>query len=148
MLIDNRRSYMESDILEADGYRLVVLLYSATLESLDAARRHLAANNIKERSRAITKVAEILNELALAVDHEAGGELSRNLVELYDYLQVLLQKGNAEQFDPPLAEAQSLLETLFDAWKNTTAPGDGAASYAPATATIPPAGRAPVDCVG
>ena len=147
MSTDVRRSYVESNILQADGRKLVVLLYRAAVESVTRAREHLAKGEIKERSRAITRTCEIINEMALAVDHDAGGELSRNLVELYDYLQLLLLKANAEQVDPPLNEAQALLRTLLEAWEEAAAaadplPSPGALAGASTTEHVP------VDCIG
>jgi len=118
MASDLRDTYLERTILEADNCRLVLLLYQRALEALQTAREHLSRGEIRERSVAITRVSEILNELSLSVNHEVGGEISRNLVELYDYLQRLLQKANAEQVEPPLIEAQSLLETLIEAWRS------------------------------
>jgi len=148
MSTDIRRSYLESDIAEADGCKLVVLLYQAALESVAKAREHLARGEIAARVRAITRTSEILNELALSVDHEAGGELSRNLVELYAYLQLLLQKANAEQADPPLEEAESLLRTLLEAWEQAAAATRESLLPADALATASAAERPPLDCLG
>ena len=117
MATDLRQTYLERDILEADKHKLVLLLYRSALQSLDEAHASLMRGKIANRSRHITRASEILNELALAVDHESGGELSRNLVELYDYQQVLLQRANSEQAAPPLLEAKRLLETLSEAWE-------------------------------
>ncbi len=117
MASDLQQNYLERDILEAGGCRLVVLLYESALQSIEEARRHLGRGEIRERSRAITRASEVLNELALAVDHDTGGELGKSLVELYDYVQSLLLKANAEQVEDPLKEAGSLLETLLEAWR-------------------------------
>ncbi len=145
MSVDLRQSYAEREILEANGSRLVVLLYQKAIASLDEARKHLSNGNIAERSRKITNVSEILNELALAVDHDAGGELSHNLVELYSYIQSLVQKANADQIEPPLMEARDLLVTLVEAW-------EAADRSASATSAAPcydaPTQYAPVNYVG
>jgi len=121
MSTDQRRDYLERDILEADGCRLVLLLYRSAAESLVEARGHLEKGDITERSRSIMRACAILNELASSVDHSVGSELTRNLVELYDYLQYLLHKANAEQTDLPLAEAQRLLGVLEEAWNSCDA---------------------------
>jgi len=119
MSVDVRETYLESEVLQADGCRLVGLLYGRALESLTEAQRHLAGGRIEERSRAITRASEILTELALAVDHESGGPMSRNLVEIYDYIQHRLQEANFHQNEPPLVEAQRLLETLIEGWEQS-----------------------------
>ena len=146
--MDYRQSYIERDILEADGCKLILVMYRGAVEALGQARERLAAGDIAGRSRAITKVSEIVNVLALSLDHDAGGEVSRNLVELYDYVQVLLQKGNFEQIDPPLAEAQGLLQTLLEAWEHADVAGAGALQFSSNYASPAEAEHAPVNCLG
>ena len=111
-------AYLESKILTADPVELVQLLYRAALDAVRQARIELRHGRIRERSRAITRASDILNELALSVDHSAGGELSRNLVELYAYMQQSLIDANARQQDPPLEETERLLASLVEAWQN------------------------------
>jgi flagellar protein FliS len=110
-------AYLETEILEADEIRLVQILYRTCLDSVRRARVHLEKGEIVARSRQITKASEILNELALSVNHETGGALSRGLVELYTYQLHLLQQANLNQADPPLAEAERLLQTLLEGWE-------------------------------
>jgi flagellar protein FliS len=114
--------YLEAEILNADPVKLVGILYRAAIEAVAAARRHLLARDIQQRSRSITKASEIINQLMLSLDHSAGGDLSRNLVELYAYMQTRLIDANTSQVDPPLAEVERLLTTLADAWRTATAP--------------------------
>ena len=113
-----QQTYLENEILQADPLELVRILYRAALEAVGKARIHLRSNEIKERSRQITKAGAIINELALSVDRERGGEIARNLVELYDYMQRCLQEANFQQSDAPLAELEKLLGTLLEAWEN------------------------------
>jgi flagellar protein FliS len=118
MPTDHRQSYADREVLDARGCRLVILLYEKAIDSVAAARVHLRQGRIRDRSEKITQASEILNELALSVNHEAGGEVSRNLVELYAYLQTLLNTANTEQVEAPLQEAESLLTTLVEAWRS------------------------------
>lgn len=147
MSTDGRDAYLESEILEADGPKLVRLMYRCALESLGKARRHLARAEVEARCAEITKVSEIVNELALAVDHDSGGELSRNLVELYEYMQGLLQEANFKQTDPPLAEAEKLLGTLQEAWESCDPPSASSPSPSALIAEIADEYVA-VDCTG
>jgi len=113
--------YLEAEVLGADPVKLIHMLYRGALEAVGSARRELAAGNIRERSRQITKAWEILHELARSLDHAQGGELSRNLAELYAYIQQRLLDANARQVDEPLAEAEKLLTELSEAWKTVKA---------------------------
>jgi flagellar protein FliS len=111
-------SYQEAEILSASPLHLVRLLYRGAIEAIVTARRCLASRDIAGRTRAINKAFGIVAELALSLDHEKGAEVSRTLVELYDYVQRLLIDANCRQVDPPLAEAQKLMTTLQEAWEN------------------------------
>lgn len=106
----------DNEVLEANAFKLVELLYRGGLESIAAARRNLQVGDIRARSRAISKAMAIVTELSLSLNHNAGGELSRNLAELYAYIEKLLIQANVEQCDPPLAEAERLLSTLGESW--------------------------------
>jgi flagellar protein FliS len=108
--------YLESRVLSADGVELVQILCQGALEAVEGARRHLAAGEIVERSRAISRACAILTELAVSLDHNSGGELSRSLLELYDYMQRRLLEANVSQTEPPLAEVSKLLGVLLEGW--------------------------------
>lgn len=147
MSADRRGVYLENVILEMDGCRLVQIVYQAALEAIGRAREHLRNGAIQARSQEIGRASGLLNELALSLDHTVGGELSRNLVELYDYIQHLLQEGNFKQVEPPLAEAQELLHTLFEAWQLAESRLPTSLSSAMDVRELAPE-HAAVDCVG
>jgi flagellar protein FliS len=147
MTADRRGVYLENVILEVDGCRLIQIVYQAAMEAVGRAREHLRNGAILERSREISRASELLNELALSLDHTVGGELSRNLAELYDYIQHLLQEANFKQVEPPLAEAQDLLHTLFEAWQLAESRLPTSLSSAVDVRELAPE-RAAVDCVG
>lgn len=113
-----QQTYLENEILQADPLELVRILYRAALEAVGKARGHVRNNEIRERSRQITKASEIINELTLSVNRERGGEIAANLVELYDYMQRLLVEANFHQTEAQLIEMEALLSTLLEAWEN------------------------------
>jgi flagellar protein FliS len=110
--------YLEAEVLCADPVKLVHMLYRGALEAVCAAHRALLAGNIPERTRQINKAWEIVRELLRSLDRSKGGDLGRNLAELYVYIQNRLIEANAQQSGAPLAEAERLLTTLCEAWKS------------------------------
>ena len=110
-------TYVDEEVLAATPLKFVHLLYRAALDSIASARRYLRLGDIRARSLAITKAMAIVTELSLSLNQEAGGELSKNLSELYGYMELLLMKANSEQSDQPLAEAERLIGTLAEAWE-------------------------------
>ena len=117
-------SYQEAEILSADPLQLVRLLYRGALDEIVRARSCLAMRDIPGRVRAVNKAIRIVTELAVSLNHQQGGEISRGLVELYDYVQRLLIDANCRQADEPLAEAQKLMSTLQEAWENCWSAAD------------------------
>jgi len=115
-------TYLEAEVLGADPMKLVNLLYRGATEAVAAARKHLAAGEIRQRSRQITKSWEILYELSRSLDQQRGGEIGRRLAGLYAYMQNRLLEANSKQTDGPLAEVESLLGTLGEAWANVKLP--------------------------
>jgi flagellar protein FliS len=116
-------SSLDTKILAATPMELVKLLYQAAIEAVQAARRHLTRGEIVERSRSVSRAVEILTELSGSLDHEKGGELSARLAALYDYLQRTLLEANFRQADDGLAQAETLLKTLNEAWSAIESPG-------------------------
>jgi flagellar protein FliS len=116
MPANHYQTYFEDEIMEADPITLVRLVYQAVFETIGQARRHLSCGAIAERSAAISKAIALLQELAVSVNHDNGGEIGRNLVELYDYIQRQLIQSNIHQSDAPMAEAERLVTTLLEGW--------------------------------
>jgi flagellar protein FliS len=126
------QEYLDNEILTAEPIKLVQLMYRGALEAVGAARRALAAGDIPTRSQKISKASELLNELALSLDHSKDPVLCKNLVELYDYMLRRLIEGNSQQTDAPLAEVEQLLGSLLQAWIE-------AAGASTAPVAVPPA---------
>ena len=111
------QNHLEDEILTANPVHLIRLLYRGALDSITSARRYLKLGDIRARSRAISKAMAIVTELSLSLNHPTGGDVSKNLAELYAYAEKLLIQANQEQSDPPLAEAERLLSPLLQAWE-------------------------------
>lgn len=111
--------YLETEVFSADPVKLVCMLYRGAIEATAAARRHLKAREIRERSRQIMRASAILRELSRSLNpqHE---QISGPLRDLYAYMQTCLLNANSQQIDPPLAEVEQLLTTLLEGWKAVT----------------------------
>ena len=133
----NTDAYLESKVLSADAVGLVDLLYESALDSVRDAREHLTAGDIAARSKAICKALDIVDLLDASLDHQAGGDISRNLARLYAYIRQRLLEANLSQTEEPLAEVSGLLTTLAEAWhvmRSMRETGEGADTpeFAPA----------------
>lgn len=145
MRTNRYQDYVEDEILSASPLKLIQLLYRGALDSITSARRHLKLGDIRARSRAITRAMAIVTELSLSLDHTSGGNLSRNLAELYAYAEKLLIQANTEQSDARLAEAERLLSALLEAWMSCSNADTATAENGRQTRQLPNAYE-PVSC--
>ncbi len=132
--------YLEGRILAADPLELVCILYRAALESVLEARHYLANGEVAARSKAISRAAGAVTELNSSLNHETGGEMSRRLAALYDYIQARLFQANFEQQEAPLLEVAGLLTTLLEGWQivSTGVVQRETAAYSEHPAAVPP----------
>jgi len=107
--------YLETEVFSADPVKLVCILYRGAIDAVAAARRHLQAREIRQRSKNIMRAYAILQELSRSLDPQY--EISGKLCALYVYMQRQLLEANAKQIDTPLAEVERLLTTLLEGWK-------------------------------
>lgn len=108
--------YLENEILSASPIELIQLMYAAALDSIQAARGYARAGDIRAHSCAITKAMRVVTELSRCLNHRAGGDLSRNLANIYGYVLRLLVEAKAKHSEAPLGEALNLLSTLAEGW--------------------------------
>jgi flagellar secretion chaperone FliS len=128
--------YLETEVFSADPLKLVCMLYRGAVEATAAARRHLQARQIRERSGQILRAHSILQELNRSLDPQYA-QISRPLAELYAYMQNRLLEANSKQIDAPLEEVERLLSTLLEGWKSLAPIAQAAAAeeYQPVSCT-------------
>ena len=110
------QNYFENEVLTADPLKLVVLLYQGALDSIAVARWQ-AGGNISIRSKSIRKALAIVWELNRSLDMNCGSDVSLQLSKLYMYVRGRLVEANQSFADAPLAEAEKLMSTLLEAWR-------------------------------
>lgn len=110
---------VETGVASANPHRLVQMLYDGFLDAVKQAREAMADGRIEHKGRHIGHAARILDEgLKASLNLEAGGELARNLHDLYVYVSMRLIHANLRNDDAALEEAHRLIEPLGSAWSN------------------------------
>jgi flagellar protein FliS len=134
---------LETDVIEKDPHRLVLMLFDGALLSVRRARTALDAKRVAEKCQAIGHAIEIVDSgLRASVDASHDPQFAGRLVSLYQYIVMRLLQANLRNDGAALNEAGRLLEDLRGAWARIApeagqAARDGAAPAAPATAAEP-----------
>ena len=81
------------------------------------ARLQMQAGNVAEKGKAITRAINIVSRgLRAALDLEQGGEMARQLDDLYDFVVRLLLRAHLENDEASLNSAAELLGPIASAW--------------------------------
>ncbi len=105
-------------MLSASPHQLVVLLFDGALSAMKKATILMDQGDIPGKGQALSKAINIItNGLRAGLNHEAGGEISANLDNLYEYMTRRLLEANLHNDPAAIAEVERLLSNIADAWK-------------------------------
>ncbi len=105
-----------SAVNSASPLQLILLLYDGAIGSLATAKGHMQDMKFAEKGRLISKAIGIIEGLRSVLDFERGGEISKNLNDLYEYMKHRLTIANLKNDPEGPAEVIRLLNDLRTAW--------------------------------
>lgn len=109
---------VESEVMSASPYHLIVMLFDGALTSIRLAAMHMQAGRTAQKGEAISRALDIVNNgLLAAVDTAKGGEMAERLSALYEYIARKLLEANLHSDPGALEEARSLLSDIGSAWR-------------------------------
>ena len=114
----------------ASPHRLVTLLFEGFLAACSQARGAVLAGNVAVKGRAIGRAVRIVEEgLRAGLNLHDGGPLARDLNDLYGYITMRLTHANLHNDEPAIAECQSLVQPLLQAWQQIAPQADDQAAH-------------------
>ena len=118
--------YKEIQIKTASQGKLIVMLYDGAIKFLNAAKEAIEQKKIEEGHNKITKAQDIIMELLLSLNFEAG-DIAHKLYNLYIYMHKRLIEANIYKSTTQIDEVIKMLNDLKEVWNqiaNQTGPGD------------------------
>jgi len=125
-----------SQALVADKVELIQMLFDGLIDSLVTAKGHIQRGSIEDKNKSLMRAGRIVLGLQGSLDLDKGGDLARNLYELYSYVTRRLVYVNARNDLDALQEVHTLLNEIRQAWRDVpnllpkTAPASGVAMSA------------------
>lgn len=107
---------VSSGVEDATPHRLVQMLMEGALDKIASAKGYMLRNEPADKGRFISWSISIISGLQSSLDMEAGGDISRNLDDLYDYMVRRLGEASASNDPAILDEVSSLLVEIKSAW--------------------------------
>jgi flagellar secretion chaperone FliS len=101
----------------ASPHRLVQMLFEGLLDSLARARGAIVHGNVVLKGEEIGRAVRIIDEgLKAGLNVQEGGQLARDLHDLYAYVTVRLTYANLHSDEAAIAECVKLIEPIATAW--------------------------------
>lgn len=108
-------------VATANNVELIMMLFDGLIESLSLARGHIQHGAIEPKNKSLQRASRIVLGLQNALDYEKGGELARNLADLYTYVVRRIIDINAYNDLSALDEVVSMMSEIRAAWQQVPA---------------------------
>lgn len=115
--MDGVSAYQETSTTTQSKGRLIVMLYEGAIKFMKLAIKEMEAKNYEAKGRYINKAQNIINELNIMLDMDAGGEIAANLRKLYSFMNNNLSQANTKCDPQMVREVIALMEELNQGWK-------------------------------
>lgn len=132
------RSYHINGISTSSPGQLVLMMYDGALQAVNQAIQCMAEKDIAGQSKYILKAQDIVNELSLALDMNQGGQVSKTLEQLYQFVLNQLMQANITSDAMYLESIIKVLTPLREAWSRIAeSSSEDEAAPAPADPATP-----------
>jgi flagellar protein FliS len=114
-------AYRKTSVTTASKEQILIMLYEAAINHLKRASESCQKNDYATKGVAVGKAHDIVNELSNTLDFEVGGEVARNLENLYMFIIQLITQGNIQNDSTKFDQARKIMENLLEGWKGAVA---------------------------
>lgn len=111
------QKYKTTAVTSASREKLLLMLYEGCIRFVKAGIKACEEKNIAARGENIGRAFDIIMELNNTLDHKVGGDISKNLEQLYMFITEQFTKANITGDPQYLHNALKIIETLHDGWK-------------------------------
>jgi len=108
--------YRLNQIMTATPQQLVLMLYDRALRDLRQAKEAIEAKDPIAAGRLLVHLEEILDELLVGLDLDAGGDIALNLGRLYDYCIIRCREANVTKDLTIVDELHQLFSDFRQTW--------------------------------
>lgn len=122
------KAYLATQVSTSSQGDLLLMLYDTAIRHLNQAIEKIRAGDVAGKGVLISKAINIVSELQECLNKDRGGEISKNLFQLYFYCNTRLLTGNMKMNTDMLEEVITILSGLRQAFAQIMPSSDGVAS--------------------
>jgi flagellar protein FliS len=112
--------YTDTKLQTAKPYELINLLYEHLIQVLEKTKEifdEKSPSKYEKITTSLLHAQEIVSELINSLDMEKGGEISKNLFRLYEYVYWCLIQANIKKDKKFIIDAETIINDLKDTWQ-------------------------------
>lgn len=122
------KAYLVTQVSTSSQGDLLLMLYDTAIKHLHQAIEKMRAKDVAGKGVLISKAINIVSELQESLNKERGGEISKNLFQLYFFCNTRLLTANLKMNPDMVEEVISILTGLRQAFAQIMPSADGVAS--------------------
>jgi flagellar protein FliS len=96
---------------------VLLMLYQGAIDFLTKAKERMSEGDAGGKGNFISKAHAIISEFITSLNHDVGGEVSRNLEDLYRFMLDQLMEAHVGNNAKPLDNVIGLLAGLQQTWE-------------------------------
>jgi len=127
-MLNAAKAYLATQVSTASQGDLLVMLYDTAVKHLRLSIEKMRAGDMAGKGILITKAITIISELQESLNKERGGEISKNLCQLYFFCNTRLLMANMKVKPEMVEEVITILSGLRQAFAQILPNQDGVAS--------------------
>lgn len=127
MSSSGHHAYQVNAIETASPEQLTLMCYDGALKFMRRAQRACEEQDLARLSEWTGRAQAVVNELNVTLNMDAGGEIARNLRDIYLFVNRHLAQAAMKRDVSAIGEAMNLIQELRDSWADAMNLGSAAA---------------------
>ena len=100
----------------ASPYQLIGLLFDSALDRIAAAKGAMERGDTTRQGELISKAINIIDNMRASLDFDKGGDIAKNLGDLYGYMENRLLEARVDSDAAKLDEVSALVREIKTGW--------------------------------
>jgi flagellar protein FliS len=109
---------VQGGVTDASPHQLISMLIAGAQDRVASAKGAIFRGEIGRRGELLSSAIAIIDSLRASLDHQQGGDISKNLAMLYDYIERRLVQANMASDAAILDEVSALLLEIRGGWES------------------------------
>ncbi|AZZ35789.1 flagellar export chaperone FliS [Bdellovibrio sp. qaytius] len=111
------QKYKQTSITSASREQILLMLYEGAIKFTKLSIAAAEQKKIAERGQNLMRAYDIIMELQVSLDHKVGGEVAKQLDQLYTFVLDQYTKMNISGDIEAAKAALKVIENLYEGWK-------------------------------